>query len=112
MLSTLQCILLSAGQAFLKFALQRMLPFGWNREFWASVFLNWQFAASGLSFGAGSLLWMYILKHFQLSQAYPLVSISYVISMFCAIFFFHETVPVSRWIGCTLIVCGCLLIVK
>ena len=44
----LQCLLLTAGQVFLKFALMRMAPFGWNRTFWSSVFLNWQFAACGL----------------------------------------------------------------
>lgn len=111
-LSALQCLLLSAGQVLLKFALQKMLPFGWTRAFWTSVFANWEFAACGLCFGAGSLLWMHILKHYPLSQAYPLVSLSYVISMFCAILFFNESVSAVRWIGCALIVCGCLLIVK
>lgn len=111
-LALIQCILLTAGQVLLKFALHRMLPFGWTKAFWVSVFANWEFAACGLCFGGGSVLWMYILKHFQFSQAYPMVSLSYVISMFCAIIFFHEDVSVSRWIGCALIVLGCLLIVK
>ena len=52
----LQCLLLTAGQVFLKFALMRMAPFGWNRTFWSSVFLNWQFAACGISFLVASLL--------------------------------------------------------
>ena len=69
-------------------------------------------AACGLCFGAGSLLWMYILKHYPLSMAYPLLSLSYVIAMFSAILFFHEAVPAHRWIGCVLIVAGCMLIVK
>ncbi len=96
----------------LKFALMKMLPFGWNRAFWLSLFGNWQFAACGLCYGAASLLWMYILKNFPFSVAYPLVSLSYVMAMFAAILFFHETVPPYRWIGCALIVCGCLLILK
>ncbi len=111
-LSLVQCILLSSGLVFLKFALQKMLPFGWNREFWWSLFGNWQFAACGICYGAGGLLWMYILKKYPLSLAYPLVSLSYVISMFYAILFFHETVTLSRWIGCALIVFGCMLILK
>jgi undecaprenyl phosphate-alpha-L-ara4N flippase subunit ArnE len=110
--SLLQCVLLSAGQVLLKFALQKMLPFGWNREFWFSLFGNWQFAACGLCFGAGSLLWMYILKNFPLSMAYPMISLSYVIAMFSAIIFFHEVVPLHRWIGCLMIVGGCFLILK
>ena len=55
---------------------------------------------------------MYILKHYPLSMAYPLLSLSYVIAMFSAILFFHEAVPAHRWIGCVLIVAGCMLIVK
>lgn len=110
--SLLQSVLLTSGQVLLKFLLQKMLPFGWNREFWWSVFGNWQFAACGLCFGAASLLWMYILKNFPLSMAYPMVSLSYVIAMFFAILFFHETIPVHRWIGCALIVGGCLLILR
>lgn len=110
--SILQCLLLSAGQVLLKFSLQKMLSFGWNREFWLSLFGNWQFAACGLCFGAGTLLWMYILKNFQFSMAYPMTSLSYVIAMFSAILFFHEVVPIHRWIGCALIVCGCILILK
>ena len=110
--SLVQCVLLSSGQVLLKFALQKMLPFGWTREFWMSLLGNWQFAACGLCYGAASLLWMYILKNFPFSMAYPMISLSYVISMFAAILFFHETVPVYRWVGCILIVCGCMLILK
>ena len=111
-LSLFQCILLAAGQVWLKFALQKMLPFGWSRAFWWSLFGNWQFAACGLCFGAASLLWMYILKNFPLSMAYPLLSLSYVIAMFSAVLFFHESIPLHRWVGCLLIMAGCVLIVK
>ena len=111
-LSLLQCVLLSSGQVLLKFALQKMLPFGWYREFWYSLLSNWQFAACGFCYGVASLLWMYILKNFPFSIAYPLLSLSYVIGMFSAILFFHETIPAYRWAGCTLIVCGCILILK
>lgn len=111
-LSILQCTLLCTGQTFLKLALQQMLPFGWNKEFWLSLLLNWQFLLSGICCGAAALLWMFILKYFPFSIAYPLVSFSYIFAMFVAIWVFKETVPVSRWIGCALIVCGCLLIAK
>ena len=108
----LQCLLLTAGQVFLKFALMRMAPFGWNRTFWSSVFLNWQFAACGLCFLVASLLWMYIVKTFPFSMAYPLVSLSYVFGMFAAILVFNEEVTATRWLGVAFIVIGCLLIAK
>ena len=55
-LAILQSLLLAGGQVLLKFALNRMLPFAWTAAFWKSVFVNWQFAACGICYGAGSLL--------------------------------------------------------
>ena len=89
-----------------------MPAFGWTKTFWVGMLTNWQFAASGLFFGAGSLLWMYILKHFPLSMAYPMVSLSYVMGMISAIIFFHEEVSIAKWIGVLFIMLGCVLIVK
>ena len=111
-LAILQSLLLAGGQVLLKFALNRMLPFAWTAAFWKSVFVNWQFAACGICYGAGSLLWFYIIKHFPFSMAYPMVSLSYVMGMFAAIIFFHEQIPMTRWIGVFLIMSGCVLIAK
>ena len=102
-LTILQCILLTGGQVFLKFALMRMAPFGWNRAFFTSVLVNWQFAVCGLCFLMASLLWMYIVKVFPFSVAYPMVSMSFVIGMIAAVVFFHEQVSWSKWVGVLLI---------
>lgn len=109
-LTILQCLFLTGGQVLLKFALMRMPPFGWNRAFWSSVLLNWQFAACGLCFLIASLLWMYIVKTFPFSVAYPMVSMSFVIGMIAAVVFFHEQVSWTKWVGVLLIVAGCLFI--
>lgn len=109
LLTLLQCLLLTGGQVLLKFALLRMMPFGWNRAFWTSVFANWQFAACGLCFALASLLWMYIIRVFPLSMALPLASLSYVFGMLAAIAFFHEEVSFARWMGVLLIMVGCSL---
>lgn len=111
-LSVAQSVLLCIGQVCLKFALARMTAFGWNWRFWGSVFLNWQFALSGILFGAASVLWMYILKRFPLSVAYPMISISYVFGMLAAIFFFHEEVSTAKWLGVLLIMAGCCCIAR
>lgn len=108
----LQSILLTGGQVLLKFALNRMPAFAWTREFWISLFTNWQFAACGIFFGLSSLLWMYIVKIFPFSSAYPMVSLSYVFGMLAAIIFFREDVSIYKWIGVAFIVLGCMLIAK
>ena len=110
--AVLQCLLLVGGQVFLKFALMRMAPFGWNKEFWLGLLTNWHFAACGLFFGASSILWMYIVKTFPFSMAYPMVSLSYVFGMFAAMIFFHEEISVIKWIGVACIVVGSTLIAR
>lgn len=111
-LAVVQSVLLAGGQVFLKFALERMRPFGWTRDFWGSLLLNWQFACCGLFFGSSSLLWMYIVKHYPLSVAYPMISLSYVFGLVAAILFFHESVSATKWVGVSLIIIGCCLIAK
>lgn len=111
-LAIIQSMLLSGGQVLLKFGLTRMSPFGWTWVFWKSALLNWQFASSGLCFGFGSILWMFIIKNYPLSTTYPMISLSYVFGMLAAIFFFHESVDLVKWIGVFLIITGCCLIAK
>lgn len=111
-MAIVQSALLAGGQVFLKFGLARMLPFGWNRHFWTSALLNWQFAMSGLTFGASSILWMHIIKRYPLSVAYPMISLSYVFGMIAAMVFFHEQVSPLKWTGIALIMAGCCLIAK
>ena len=107
-----QSLLLAGAQVFLKLAQARMLPFGWTREFWGALLVNWQFAVSGLLFAAASLLWMYIVKVFPFSMAYPMVSLSYVFGMLAAIYVFGEDVSALKWTGVILIMLGCTLIAK
>lgn len=109
-LAVIQSILLTAGQVWLKIALGRMLPFAWSWPFWRSVLLNWQFLLCGISFAAASGLWMYIIKNYPFSMAYPMVSLSYVFGMIAAILVFHENVDLLKWTGVLLIMTGCFLI--
>ncbi|MBR1498446.1 MAG: EamA family transporter [Bacteroidaceae bacterium] len=111
-LAIVQSLLLAGGQVFLKLALGKMEPFAWSWEFWRSALTNWQFALCGLCYGAGTLLWFYIIKHFPFSMAYPMVSLSYVLGMVAAIVVFREEVSPTQWLGVLLIMAGCYLIAK
>ena len=111
-LAIIQSLLLAGGEVFLKLALRCMLPFGWNWQFWGDLLTNWQFALCGLLYGAGTVLWFYIIKHFPFSMAYPMVSLSYVFGMIAAMLVFHEEVSLTRWLGVLLIMAGCYFIAK
>ena len=111
-LAIIQSILLCAGQVFLKLALRDMGTPTWSWSFVVGQLTNWWFLATGVSLVAASLMWMYILRKYPFSMAYPLASMSYVFGMLAAIYIFHESVPPARWLGVILIMGGCYLIAK
>ena len=111
-LALIQSMLLALGQVTLKISLQQLGAFAWTRHFFVRAFTNLWFATCGICFGLSSLLWMYIVKHYPLSMAYPMISLSYVMGMLAAVFIFHEQVPAVRWIGLGLIMIGVVLVVQ
>lgn len=113
LLSLIQSLLLCGGQVLLKIAMQKMGPFGWTKAFWVdSILLNWWWLGCGLAFLSAALLWMYILKNFPFSIAYPLTSLTYIFGMIAAIFFFHETITLTQWLGIVLIMGGCYFVAR
>jgi undecaprenyl phosphate-alpha-L-ara4N flippase subunit ArnE len=103
-------LFLSAGQVFLKFAMNSTDTFRFSWLFFRHLLTNWYLLASGLCMAMATLLWLYIIKHFDFSVAYPMISISYIFGMLAAIYIFHETVPLTRWAGVFLIMAGVTLI--
>ncbi|MCR5394004.1 MAG: EamA family transporter [Bacteroidales bacterium] len=110
LLCLLQSMLLAVGQIFLKLATHAMPPFSWHWDYFRSILLNGPLALFGLSFGSAGLLWMWIIKHYPLSQAYPLNSLSYVFGIAAAILLLGEKVSAWGWIGVCLIIAGCFLV--
>lgn len=92
-LSVIQSLLLSGGQVLLKFALEKMGSFEWTWAFFGRLLVNWWFLGCGLCYAGGTVLWMYILKRFPFSMAYPMISLSYVFGMLAAIFISMRTSP-------------------
>ena len=112
LLVCLQSALLAGGQVLLKIAMNGLPKFSWSWSYFRSMLTNWWFAAMGLCFGLAGVLWLYILKKYPFSQAYPLTALGYIFGMVAAILVFGEDVPAVRWIGVTLIVAGCFFIMK
>lgn len=112
LLSVIQSILLCSGQVFLKLGLQKMGTLTWSWNFVLRQLTNWWWLGCGLCYLAASILWMYIVKNFSFSMAYPMISLSYILGMLAALFIFHEQIPATRWIGVFLIMSGCILVSK
>ena len=107
-----QSIFLAGGQVLLKLGLAASGPFSWSWSFFKAQLTNWWFLGCGISFSVATVLWLYILKHFPFSMAYPMVSLSYVFGMIAAMLVFHEEVSLVKWAGVLLIMAGCYLIAK
>lgn len=107
-----QTLFLSGGQVLLKKAVVQLPSFSWSWSYIKALACDWWLLACGVSFGIATMLWMYILRHFPFSQAYPMTSIAYIFGVVAAILVFGETVSVGRWVGVALIILGCLFVLR
>jgi undecaprenyl phosphate-alpha-L-ara4N flippase subunit ArnE len=107
-----QCFLLAGGNVCFKLAVEKIGKLQWSWAYFADILTNWWLLACGICLVTATVLWGYILKHFEFSIAYPLTAFAFVFGMLAGIFVFHETVPLTRWIGVALIVAGAFFIAK
>jgi len=56
-----------------------------------------------------ALCWMAAMTKFDISYAYPYISLSFVLVLLFSGIFFHETITIPRVVGMTLIVLGILV---
>ncbi|MDR0828646.1 MAG: EamA family transporter [Prevotellaceae bacterium] len=111
-LAIVQSFFLAGGQVCVKLAMEKMPSFNFSWHYFFALLTNWWFLATGVFFGVATVLWLYMIKHFEFSVVYPITSIAYVFGMLAAIYIFGETVPIVRWLGVLLIMAGTILIAK
>jgi drug/metabolite transporter (DMT)-like permease len=63
------------------------------------------------SYALGALAYILLLTRVNLSVAGPSVSLVYVFSVLLGYFIFKETIPATRLVGLSLIICGVILVV-
>lgn len=105
----------STGQIFLKKGLNELGPITLKDVLGPHVFkvVFQPFIFAGIAAYAFSmLLWIYALSNFDVSFAFPLVSLSYVFAGIFSTIFLKETIPMMRWAGIIVIVTGCFMIIK
>ena len=108
----LQSVLLVGSQTLLKIAVGIFGKFSFTWAFIAKALTTWQFFMSGVCALSAFIIWIYTLRHYDFSLAYPLLGISYIIGLFSAWLVLGEAVPLTRWIGVIIIVVGVYFTVK
>ena len=65
-----------------------------------------------ISYGVSFLLWIKVLSKVELSYAYPMVSMGYVLIMFFSYFIFKENITFMRLFGVVFIIIGVILVAR
>lgn len=63
-----------------------------------------------LLYGLSFVLWLVVLSRLEVSLAYPLLSIGYIIMPFVSYLFLGETLSLSRVLGISVIIVGVFLV--
>lgn len=103
-------ILSTFGEVLLKAGVNRIETITFAPASLLRAFLQWQVLAGFVLLFGGSLFWLAVLSRVNLSIAYPLLAIGYILTTIWAIIFLKEPVPVSRWIGIGAIFGGVALV--
>ena len=111
-LMTMQSLFLVLSQIFLKIGLNKISKLEISISCGFELFKNYFMWLAVLSMVLAAGVWLWVLRKYDFSIAYPLVSISYVFVLFSSVFVFNENVPVLRWIGVAIIIIGIILITK
>ncbi|MFC1517562.1 EamA family transporter [Candidatus Margulisiibacteriota bacterium] len=101
------------GQLFLKKGMLEIGEFSLRSGLVAQfikIFLNPSVLVGFFFYFASSILWLIVLSRIELSFAYPLLSVGYILILIASWFFFKENVTLIRWSGVAVICIGVYLI--
>ncbi|MCR8645620.1 EamA family transporter [Paenibacillus sp. N1-5-1-14] len=103
------CFLVT-GQFLWKVGLMRKTnPFESIRTIVELFFSPWIFGGLVI-YGIATVLWMFILTRVDISVAYPLQSIAYIMTAFGAYYVFNESLSPLKIMGCLVILIGVAMI--
>jgi len=111
------CIILAAtGQIFMKKGVTQLgddgISSNLNFPGIFRIFLQKNIFVGLSIYMGGMILWLYALSKLDVSLAYPLVSLGYIITAILALVFLKENISTMRWAGIALIVIGSFLITR
>jgi len=110
LLMTLVSGMLAGGQLLLKTGFNKIGGFSMANI--VQVFTNGWVLGGIAMIGSQMLLWFWILSRYDLTKAYPLISMSYIFALVLAMLLLKEQPGAVRIIGTVLIVVGVAMVAK
>lgn len=105
-----------AGQLSLKFGMSKMGNFALGATELAGVFLraalNPYVIAGLFCYGTGFLVWLVVLAKAEVSYAYPMISLGYVLTAILAWHLFGENLTLTRMAGIIITCLGVFIIAR
>lgn len=75
-----------------------------------SLIFNINIIISLICFSSSMIIWVLVLKRMELSIAYPMVSLGYIITIVLAFLFLNEPLRLTKFLGTLLIIFGVIVI--
>jgi len=91
--------LLAAGQIAQKFASQKVDFSGGSAKVIRSMLMSRQFWVAGVLMALALVVWLLALTITEVSKAYPVLSLSFVVTAVISRLMLKEQISHSRWIG-------------
>lgn len=112
LLAFISILLGAVAQYFLKMGMTNWSLKGSVVEMLRLLFYNYYLWSGILCYGVSMLFWLYVLSRMELSKAYPMVSLGYVITLLIGYFLLNEPLNVPKVVGILLIVAGVCFIAR
>ncbi len=112
LLAFISILLGAVAQYFLKMGMTNWALKGSVSEMLRLLFHNYYLWSGILCYGVSMLFWLYVLSRMELSKAYPMVSLGYVITLLIGYFLLNEPLSYPKVIGIVLIVAGVCFIAR
>lgn len=114
----LVCVFMGAfGQIFMKIGMEKIGPIGnisrlWQRDFFLHILTTPQVVLGLGLYAVSAFLWLAALSSLNVSFAYPLLSLAYVVVAIVSFFMLKEPLSTLRWVGIIMTVIGSFLITR
>lgn len=103
-------ILSNIGEVLLKIGVDRVGAITLDPQTLIRALMQWQVIAGFALLFSGSLFWLAVISRTNLSIAYPLLAIGYVLVALFAFFVLKEPMSLTRWVGIAAIMGGVVLV--
>ena len=100
------------GELFLKAGMNDIGAFGFSNLIptMGRILSHPRILIGFVSIGIGAVFWLAALARVDLSWAYPLLSLGYILVLVLSALFLGENVSSVRWVGVIVIVVGVILV--